>query len=148
MYGSPILQSKELTRHEVTLKKKFTDMNSNLSDGFFFATLESSLKACNVKRPAYQGGTFVGNHVHKLLKVLPTPPNLLRLCSLEEEYHNHRRHHLNDVIKEHCSEYSGVQRDAEIVIDDFSRLSRHIRKCHRGYNSSKPMTDEKIDKLG
>ena len=42
------------------------EVNSTVSDGPLFLTLEKSLKACNV---AYQGGTFVGNHVHKLLKV-------------------------------------------------------------------------------
>ena len=47
---------------------KFTEVNSTVSDGPLFATLEKSLKACNVKRQAYQGGTIVGNHVHKLLK--------------------------------------------------------------------------------
>lgn len=60
----------ELSKLETTLKRKFTDMNSSISDGPFFATLEESLKACKVKRQAYQGGTFVGNHVHKLLKVI------------------------------------------------------------------------------
>ena len=57
-------------RAEKTLKKKFTDVNSSISDGPFFATMEQSLKACKVIRQAYQGGTFVGNHVHKLLKVI------------------------------------------------------------------------------
>jgi len=40
--------------------------------GPFFCTLEESLNQLNVKRQAYQGGTFVGNHVHKLLKVNKT----------------------------------------------------------------------------
>lgn len=54
----------------MSLKRKFTEMSSSISDGPFFATMEESLKACRVKRQAYQGGTFVGNHVHKLLKVI------------------------------------------------------------------------------
>lgn len=41
-------------------------------DGPFFQTLDKSLKELNVERQAYQGGTFVGNHVHKLLKVRDT----------------------------------------------------------------------------
>ena len=49
---------------EDTLKMKF-----DISDGPFFSTLERSLQQLNVKRQAYQGGTFVGNHVHKLLNV-------------------------------------------------------------------------------
>lgn len=53
-----------MTTLEGTLKKKF-----NISDGPFYSTLERSLQELNVQRQAYQGGTFVGNHVHKLLKV-------------------------------------------------------------------------------
>lgn len=48
------------------------DVNSSINDGPFFATMEESLKACKVKRQAYQGVTFVGNHIHKLLKVKAT----------------------------------------------------------------------------
>ncbi len=66
------LQSTELSKLETTLKRRFTEMNTTISDGPFFATLEESLKACKVKKQAYQGGTFVGNHVHKLLKVINT----------------------------------------------------------------------------
>ena len=64
-----MIQSTQLHKLQVSLKKKSTEMNSSISDGPFFATLEKSLKACNVKKQAYQGGTFVGNHMHKLLKV-------------------------------------------------------------------------------
>ncbi len=38
----------------------------NIKDGPLYSTLESSLQEFNVKRQAYQGGTFVGDHVHKL----------------------------------------------------------------------------------
>ena len=38
-------------------------------DGPFFKCLHGALKILNVERQAYQGGTFVGNHVNKLLKV-------------------------------------------------------------------------------
>lgn len=49
---------------ETILKKKF-----DFSSGPFYSSLEKSLQQLNVKRQAYHGGTFVGNHVHKLLKV-------------------------------------------------------------------------------
>ena len=35
----------------------------------FYGSLEKGLQSLNIQRQAYQGGTFVGNHVHKLLKV-------------------------------------------------------------------------------
>lgn len=49
---------------ELTVKEKF-----DINDGPFYSSLETSLQELNVKRQAYQGGTFVGNHVHKLLNV-------------------------------------------------------------------------------
>ena len=39
------------------------------SDGPYFQSLSRTLTSLNVERQAYQGGTFVGNHVNKLLKV-------------------------------------------------------------------------------
>ena len=46
------------------MAKKF-----NLKEGPFFLGLEAALQEMDVHRQAYQGGTFVGNHVHKLIKV-------------------------------------------------------------------------------
>ena len=40
-----------------------------MKDGPFFKELEKCLQDLSVQWQAYQGGTFVGNHVHKLLKV-------------------------------------------------------------------------------
>lgn len=47
-----------------TVKKKF-----NRKEGPFIKQLERTLQSMHVQRQAYQGGTFVGNHVHKVLKV-------------------------------------------------------------------------------
>ena len=44
----------------------------SLKEGPFFKGLETALHDLNVHRQVYQGGTFVGNHVHKLLKVQVT----------------------------------------------------------------------------
>ena len=38
-------------------------------DGPFLQSLEKSLQQLHVQRQAYHGGTFVGNHVRKLLEV-------------------------------------------------------------------------------
>ena len=53
----------EASKLEDVLKQTF-----RANSGVFYPSLEDSLHL-NVKRQAYQGGTFVGNHVHKLLKV-------------------------------------------------------------------------------
>ena len=41
----------------------------SLKDGPFVKALDGALKSFKVERQAYYGGTFVGNHVHKTLKV-------------------------------------------------------------------------------
>ncbi len=59
-----IKQATEISDFEHTLKKKF-----DFSNGTIYSSLDKSFQALRVKRQAYQGGTFIGNHVHKLLKV-------------------------------------------------------------------------------
>ena len=55
------MQEKELG---VSFTRKYKER-----DGPFSRSLEVALTSLHVQRQAYQGGTFVGNHVHKLLKV-------------------------------------------------------------------------------
>ena len=40
------------------------------ADGPFFRSLEKALTVLHVELQAYHGGTFVGSHVNKLVKVL------------------------------------------------------------------------------
>ena len=60
-------QSKEIEELKGVVSKKFS-----LKEGPYILGLESALQEMDVHRQAYQGGTFVGNHVHKLLKVEST----------------------------------------------------------------------------
>ena len=57
-------QKSEMTSVEEVVAEKFKG-----SDGPFFCSLEGALKKLHVERQAYHGGTFVGNHVHKLVQV-------------------------------------------------------------------------------
>lgn len=41
----------------------------DVEDGPFIKELEKTLAGLNVHRQAYYGGTFIGNHAHKCLKV-------------------------------------------------------------------------------
>ena len=41
----------------------------NKEDGPFVRALDKALSSFNVERQAYYSGTFVGNHVHRTLKV-------------------------------------------------------------------------------
>ena len=38
-------------------------------DGVFVKALDQALSSFNVERQAYYGGSFIGNHIHKALKV-------------------------------------------------------------------------------
>ncbi len=59
------LQTTAIVKLEGTLKKQF-----DYTKGVLFSTLDKSLQQLHVQRQAYhEGGTFVGNHVHKLLQV-------------------------------------------------------------------------------
>ena len=49
---------------EKTLQKGFKQC-----DGPFVRTLDRALSSFNVQRQAYYSGSFVGNHVHRSLKV-------------------------------------------------------------------------------
>ena len=51
------------------MESKMAKKHKTIKEGDFFRSLEASLQHLNVKRQAYHGGTFIGNHVHKLLKV-------------------------------------------------------------------------------
>ena len=58
-------QESEICLMKTTVAKKFEPKH-----GPFFQCLSRSLVELNIDRQAYHGGTFVGNHVNKLLKVL------------------------------------------------------------------------------
>ena len=49
---------------DLSIKKGF-----KFSGGPYVKSLSQSLSLLNIERQAYQGGTFVGNHVNKLLKI-------------------------------------------------------------------------------
>ncbi|KAL5486984.1 hypothetical protein EMCRGX_G019533 [Ephydatia muelleri] len=55
-----------------TVKKGFSE-----KEGPFVKQLDSALELIGVQRQQYFGGAFVGNHVHKALKL----PNVPRLCA-------------------------------------------------------------------
>ena len=57
-------QTKEKKTTEISIKKGF-----KFSDGPYFKSLSQTLTSINIERQAFQGGTFVGNHVNNLLKV-------------------------------------------------------------------------------
>ncbi len=85
----------------------------DFSKGPFFSNLDISLQKLNVKRQAYQGGTFIGNHVHKLLKVkkktLPRSKLPHYLLLLVSQHHHSVQHHQASSHATPVSSSSGQQ---------------------------------------
>ncbi len=83
--------------------------------------------------------TFVGNHVHKLLKV-----NTLMTLEIHNPFFIGLKlkniriigDTINEAIREHCCQYSDLHNDAEAMVKTFTTLLKLFRKCHRGYNSA------------
>ena len=42
-------------------------------EGIFVSALDKALKSFHVERQAYHGGSFIGNHIHRALKVCKYP---------------------------------------------------------------------------
>ncbi len=122
-------------------------------DGPFYQALDKSLHAMNVHRQAYQGGTFVGNHVLKVLKVYSQnlyearathlahlsvmvflqSANIEALCSS-----------MVAVAEEKCPALLPNARPAYIK---FACALSLFAKCHHLYNG-RGVTEEDIDQLG
>ena len=58
------VQELEINKMRAEVEKEF-----KMEEGPFNKGLDEALKSFNVQREAYYSGTFVGNHVHKCLKV-------------------------------------------------------------------------------
>ena len=58
------MQDGEIDRLKTQIEKDF-----KMEEGPFIKGLDQALKSFHVQREAYYGGTFIGNHIHKCLKV-------------------------------------------------------------------------------
>lgn len=71
--------------------KQTLDKGFKLEEGPFVKRLDEALISFNVRRQAYYSGTFVGNHVHRTLKVHVCTCNvpiilIKHFLSIEGEY--------------------------------------------------------------
>ena len=121
--------------------KQIDDLSRRLRQGFasqdgvLVKALDSALASFNVQRQTYYGGTFVGNHVHRYLKVcilsayelkgicLPNsvpshfkPDNSEKLCSA-----------VTDVAQQHAPTLLPA---AQMVADKFRRVFSLFGACH------------------
>ena len=117
-----------------------------LCDGPFVKGLDNALKSFNVHREQYYGGIFVGNHIHRTLKVytcsitriynhtyLTQPSNLETLCSSVER--------VAETLLPSLSE------DATTICDTFKLVFTLFAKCHMVYDQ-KFVSDKQAKELG
>ncbi|XP_070550088.1 uncharacterized protein [Ptychodera flava] len=92
-------------------------------------SLDKTLQRMNVKRQAYNGKSFVGNHVHKCLQ----DGNIDMLT--------------NAVIEEVKAVSPEYQDEATTICTKFNKLLKMFAKCHAGYSKCDYMEAEEIKEL-
>ncbi|KAL5496861.1 hypothetical protein EMCRGX_G013231 [Ephydatia muelleri] len=103
----------EVANCTATVKKGFS-----VKDGPFVKELDSALQSIGVHRQQYFGGAFIGNHVHKALKL----SNIQTLCqSLIQTAQNRLPHRSTE-----------IQHRTEILVNTFSLFAR----CHNIYDQN------------
>ena len=61
-----------------------------MSEGPFVKGVEAALQSLNVQRQQYNGGAFIGNHVHKSLQVKQNKCNILYTILIPfQDQHTH-----------------------------------------------------------
>lgn len=137
------IKEKELT----TLLK---NSKAPRKEGPFVQNLDKTLASFHVCRQAYYSGTFVGNHVHTALKVhylilmiirqleiihpSPQEKNVSALCDS-----------VSKLATERCPE---LLPSAMFVCTTFTKVFNLFGLCHSMYDTSKPLSDTDISKLG
>ena len=58
-----------LSQYKINHHEKMVSKGFERDDGVFLKALDQALSSFNVERQAYYGGSFIGNHIHKALKV-------------------------------------------------------------------------------
>lgn len=126
---------------EAFIAKKFKP-----KDGPHYQSLSEALDELSVEWQAYHGGSFVGNHVHKLLQVKyshTTTNNSLLIHIKQPESINI----LLSTISAVAPTVTSVASETSKVVDKFKRAFNLFGKCHRAYNG-RVLDDATIHKLG
>lgn len=58
-----------MKENSITHHKKIVSKGFERDEGVFVRALDQALSSFSVERQAYHGGSFIGNHIHKALKV-------------------------------------------------------------------------------
>lgn len=94
--------------------------------------LDDVLKELTVKRQAYHGKSFVGNHVHKMLK----PASIEKLCSA-----------ITDVVSQLDLNDTEIVDMARELSNRFHHLFTKYALCHNRFNSCDYFEDDDIQTL-
>lgn len=69
-YCTEVIHSFFFRDKQINQQKVIIGRGFNKEDGVFVRSLDSALASFNVERQAYHGGSFIGNHIHRTLKVI------------------------------------------------------------------------------
>ena len=116
-------------------------MDFKKEDGPFVKALDNALASFHVKRQAYYSGTFVGNHVHRALKVTL--------------YFDHNISNMIIPSRRTTLQYFAIllyqlQKTTHHCVVKHELLARSInlfQKCHNIYDKN-IVSDEEIEQLG
>ena len=114
-------------------------------DGPFIRNLDATLATFNVHRQAYYSGTFVGNHVHRTLKVSTKV--------LNNKFHNTHQEVNVKTLCESVPEFARarcpqLQPNAQFVSTTFAKVFSAFGKCHSVYDCSETLSDDQLENLG
>ena len=115
-----------------------------MQEGPFVRSLDKALASFHVERQAYHGGSFIGNHVHRCLKVKKNENKRplcyvtgFILCSTQP----HNAHTLCSapvaLAQQMCTQ---LVPHAESVRDRFERAFLLFGECHTMYNKAGHVT--------
>eukprot|EP00731_Ephydatia_muelleri_P002046 Em0001g2046a len=120
-------REEELTSLLTTVDKRL-EKDFHKNEGPFVKALDTALASFHVQRQAYYSGTFVGNHVHKALKL----NNTEKLCRC-----------LVSIAENHCPL---LKAEVESISDKYLTTFSLFRKCHCIY-AKNLVTDMEINEL-
>nr|XP_054764922.1 uncharacterized protein LOC129271647 [Lytechinus pictus] len=132
--SQPVALLQETAQEKRTEMKKLEAQVSKIPEmtegqGPIVKALDGVLQTINVKRQAYHGKSFVGNHVHKCLK----EENIDKITNTIIEK-------TNEVCPVLCEK-------AKITAKKYNTLLKLYGSCHIIFNSARVLTMEEISKL-
>ena len=124
--------------------------------------LETELQGLHIQRQAYHSGSFVGNHIHKMLQVCLSSQELPQANWQSELEKNifasfsFCNFHQETSIKKltgvpvNVSQQSGsaFMDMAQLIHDKYGKLFRQFGACHRIFNAAKVLNADEITNLG